>query len=138
MIDFGTAFNIHENNGNAEKIGTLSYMSPEVLLAKRKIVDHGALDEDMKPVNENNGKYLQCQQIFGMKSDMWAIGVIAYILICQKMPFNFGADNPKMNNKAMETFKDQFKNFVNYEDYEEYRQMVKEKKENGEQVEEHE
>lgn len=31
-----------------------------------------------------------------MKSDMWAIGVIAYIMICHKMPFEMG-DNQKIN-----------------------------------------
>lgn len=40
MIDFGTAFNLLDNEGYAEKIGTLNYMSPEVLLCKEKQIDY--------------------------------------------------------------------------------------------------
>ena len=39
-----------------------------------------------------------------MKSDMWAIGVIAYILICQDMPFGFGSNGQKADKGAMDDF----------------------------------
>lgn len=52
-----------------------------------------------------------------MKSDMWAIGVIAYILICREPPFKFGADNQKVSKSTMEEFLNLYKNFENFEVY---------------------
>ena len=44
LIDFGTAFKLtKENQGIAEKIGTLNYMSPEVLIEKSKLINYGAV-----------------------------------------------------------------------------------------------
>ena len=48
---------------------------------------------------------------------MWAIGVIAFILICQELPFGFGRDGNKADKEAMTEFLDKFKNFLNYEEY---------------------
>lgn len=62
-------------------------MSPEVLLHQKKTIDYSKKDKDFP--DDNLLK-------FGMKSDMWAIGVIAYIMICHKMPFEMG-DNQKIN-----------------------------------------
>ena len=61
-------------------------MSPEVLLNKNKIINY------KEEICFDETKEDQSYYTFGMKSDMWAIGVIAYILICQDMPFGFGRE----------------------------------------------
>lgn len=53
-----------------------------------------------------------------MKNDMWAIGVIAYILICQEQPFQIGRDGQnKDKKKERDDFIESFNKFENYEDW---------------------
>lgn len=85
LIDFGTCIDLmDEDNGMADRIGTLNYMSPEILRKSDKKVNYKG-DEDGKPVEEGLNN-------IGMKSDMWAIGIIAYVLICGIMPFTQNRD----------------------------------------------
>lgn len=79
LIDFGTCIDLHdENKGKSDKCGTLTYMSPEIM-DKGKLIDYSKL---------------------GKAGDMWAIGVIAYILVVQEMPFNLA----KSDKDAMRSF----------------------------------
>lgn len=63
MIDFGYAFEVlpGQSEGMSERLGTLSYMAPE-LVGPNKIV-------------------------YDSSVDMWAIGVTAYVLLCGRKPF---------------------------------------------------
>ena len=58
LIDFGTSVQVVLNEAISGKIGTPSYVAPEVL----------------------SGTYTS-------KVDLWSVGVIAYILLCGKTPF---------------------------------------------------
>ena len=53
-------------------------MSPEVLIEKSKLINYGAVKCLETQVDKEQEQFHK----FGMKSDMWAIGVIAYILVC--------------------------------------------------------
>lgn len=45
---------------------------------------------------------------------MWSIGVIAYILVCQEMPFKFGMDKA-VGKQAMNDFLGSMKTFEDYD-----------------------
>lgn len=59
IIDFGTSLLIEEGDIIKEKLGTPYYIAPEVLKKK-----------------------------YTTKCDIWSCGVIAYIVLCGKPPFN--------------------------------------------------
>lgn len=64
LIDFGTAIHKPEQGGIKGFKGTCAYVAPEV---------HGVSED------KNQG--------YDEKCDMWSIGVIAYFLLCGKLPF---------------------------------------------------
>lgn len=64
LADFGLAKHIHEGDTPTDCSGTLSYLAPEVL--------------------ERTG--------YGLPVDMWAIGVLAYFMLCGYMPFDCDTD----------------------------------------------
>ena len=43
------------------------------------------------------------------KCDMWAIGIIAYILVCQEMPFKLGGE--KGGRDAIKQFQQDIQNY---------------------------
>lgn len=46
---------------------------------------------------------------------MWAVGVIAYILVCQEPPLKYGGtQGNKVGKAAIEDFRDQMKAFQDY------------------------
>ena len=72
LIDFGFAIEIRENEKIKEKLGSINYMAPEILL-------------DMEYDN---------------KVDMWAIGVVLYNMLSGKQPFS-GEDEDTIVNKVI-------------------------------------
>jgi calcium-dependent protein kinase len=71
VIDFGTAQTYRKSAGLKEIIGTAYYIAPEVL--------------------EKN---------YNEKCDVWSCGVILYILLSGKPPFNGHSEDEIMNNIA--------------------------------------
>ena len=57
------------------RVGTLAYMSPELLV-------DGNYDE---------------------KTDMWSVGILAYVLLCNEMPFE-ECDTPKKFSERLKLF----------------------------------
>ena len=53
-------------------------------------------------------------------NDMWAIGVIAYILVCQEPPFIYGGDNNLVGREAIKDYQEQMTNFNDYDENENY------------------
>jgi serine/threonine protein kinase len=105
IIDFGTALrwdshihDVEDENGNYQKLlisgrkGTPNYMAPEVFRAKSGD-EHSA-----KKYNE--------------LSDMWSIGIIAYILCTNKDPFLLLLDR----SPGQQSLNDTIKHFARYED----------------------
>ncbi len=61
LIDFGTAIKVNVTTNYDEKCGTIHYMPPEIRRTR-------------------TGKEL-------LMGDCWALGVLAYVLVCGKHPF---------------------------------------------------
>jgi len=75
LIDFGTSRILMKNDNKCnEKIGTLGYMAPEVL-------------EKDTVYTVNDGKLERKDAHYDFKADMWSVGVVAYLLACNKNPF---------------------------------------------------
>jgi len=70
LIDFGMAIQIKPHEENAEMVGTVEYISPEIVLAAGFKGNPGPLD----------GATLRA-------ADMWACGVIAYLMLVGHFPF---------------------------------------------------
>ena len=83
VIDFGAALFVPPNSKLSRLFGTPYYIAPEVL----------------------KGKYNE-------KCDVWSIGVILYILLSGRAPFNGTTDNDIMNNviKGIYSFKRNYYN----------------------------
>lgn len=63
LTDFGYACQI-DNPDIKYKVGTMTYISPEILLGESDLI----------------------------KSDIWACGVVLYLLLCGQYPFEWGVD----------------------------------------------
>ena len=74
IIDFGDAARVDDHEMYSEFVGTIYYLPPEI-------------------TRHRHGWELK-------KSDMWTIGVIAYVLVTGKPPF-FGRDNKQIIKKIM-------------------------------------
>eukprot|EP01083_Nonionella_stella_P079797 219068_1 len=75
IIDFGDAARVEDHDIYSEFVGTIYYLPPEI-------------------TRHRHGWELK-------KSDMWTIGVIAYVLVTGKPPF-FGRDNKTILKKIMQ------------------------------------
>eukprot|EP01043_Picozoa_sp_COSAG02_P020142 COSAG02_NODE_986_length_15452_cov_17.818602_11_plen_1305_part_00 len=71
IADFGASKDASVNSLPKSKVGTISYMAPEVTSVNK---------EDTK-------------SRYGAGADIWSLGVILYVLMCCKYPFGF--DGPK-------------------------------------------
>lgn len=69
LTDFGYACRIDDPD-IIKKVGTMTYISPEILLDEADLI----------------------------KSDIWACGVVLYLLLCGQYPFEWGED-PDINTK---------------------------------------
>ena len=76
IIDFGTSLVYDEGKPLDEKLGTPYYIAPEVL----------------------NKKYNE-------KCDMWSVGVILYILLCGRPPFDGENDDEILENVSKGLYK---------------------------------
>merc|ERR1712003_396554 len=74
LIDFGDAARVEDHEIYSEFVGTIYYLPPEI-------------------TRHRHGWELK-------KSDMWTIGVIAYVLVTGKPPF-FGKDNKQILTRIM-------------------------------------
>ncbi len=86
IIDFGIAirFVSGQRFPSNHSSGTVRYMSPEQLVARRS-PNSRANDEDGEYVlfgRLNGGKV----EDYNEKTDMWAIGIIAYFLLTGELP----------------------------------------------------
>jgi len=68
ILDFGDGLTVEEGKVYTDFVGTLYYMSPESL------------------------SQLSCTAEELRKSDCWAVGVIAYLIVCGKPPFSGASD----------------------------------------------
>lgn len=124
LIDFGTAKRFEYTSfddpsgssdqinypiGLTEKVGTINYMAPEILL-----------------LEASAGKKLDCSKMsleeysthcYSEKVDIWSIGVIAYLLLTGKAPFN--------DTMGLESLKTDIKTFLDDPESEEWKAKKK-------------
>ena len=74
IVDFGLSKIIGPNESSVDPFGTMSYVAPEILLAKP----------------------------YGKEVDVWSLGVITYLLLCQVLPF----DDEDKSEIARQTIQD--------------------------------
>ena len=73
IIDFGTAARSSQRGcAFKEKVGTFAYMAPEIMIKSPK--------EEPEP-------------LYDEQVDMWSLGVMAYALLCGRLPFTFEDHN---------------------------------------------
>lgn len=69
LIDFGTAKYVEDLNAKVkDRVGTPNYMAPEVLKGK----------------DDREAKY----EGYDYKCDLWSVGIIAYVLLCGRLPLD--------------------------------------------------
>jgi len=76
LIDFGCAMHVERNTWYKELVGTPYYLSPEVAAGDR---------------------YVRTGEVL-MSSDMWGIGVITYVLMTGRPPFNGFSNSEILRN----------------------------------------
>lgn len=69
LIDFGTAEHVKKGEPLMDRVGTISYMAPEVVNAGKFMTSSG--------MKENT---------YDCKCDIWSVGVIAYAALCGQPP----------------------------------------------------
>jgi predicted Ser/Thr protein kinase len=67
VVDFGVATEVEEGRGRRTFCGSLSYVAPEVLRRKQSVLKKGT---------------------YGKAVDMWSIGVIVYVVLTLRPPFD--------------------------------------------------
>ena len=73
ITDFGASKDASIHSMPKTQVGTISYMAPEVTNVNKK----------------------ESERSYGAGADIWALGVILYVLVCCKYPFGF--DGPRRN-----------------------------------------
>ena len=84
IIDLGTAMTFKNGELLKQKVGTFNYMAPEILIHP---------DNSMKPKGYDH------------LCDMWSLGILSYLMLCDNYPFNFEMVNQTHFKQELADFK---------------------------------
>jgi len=88
LIDFGSSVQLESNASAKTMLGTLGYVAPEVLKGKSYTAAVGTSPDCAECCGCIPLLISACLTAALRSPDMWAVGVIAFVLLCGCFPFN--------------------------------------------------